>query len=97
MVKNTQYEMMILLREEFTETELKTWAFKYAKKLQNLKASEIAVISRGKRELAYTINNSKRGNYIQINFGSLTNAIDIFSKKLKFDENVLRFAVLNKN
>ena len=97
MVKNTQYEMMILLTEEFTETELKTWAFKYAKKLQNLKASEIAVISRGKRELAYTINNSKRGNYIQINFGSLTNAIDIFSKKLKFDENVLRFAVLNKN
>jgi ribosomal protein S6 len=97
MVKNTQYEMMILLREEFTETELKTWAFKYAKKLQNLKASEIAVISRGKRELAYTINNSKRGNYIQINFGSLTNAIDIFSKKLKFDEDVLRFAVLNKN
>lgn len=97
MVQNTQYEMMILLKEEFTETELKAWAFKYAKKLQNLNASEIAVISRGKRELAYTINDSKRGNYIQINFGSFSTAISIFSKKLKFDENVLRFSIINKN
>ena len=37
MAKNTQYEMMILLKEEFNETELKTWAFKYTKKIQNLK------------------------------------------------------------
>jgi ribosomal protein S6 len=97
MAKNTQYEMMILLKEEFNETELKTWAFKYAKKLQNLKASDIAVISRGKQELSYSINDCKRGNFIQINFGSLPKAIEIFSSKLKFDSNVLRFSILNRD
>ena len=89
--------MMILLNEEFNDTELKSWAFKYAKKLQNLNASEIAVISRGKRELAYAINDCKKGNYIQINFASMPKCIDVFSNKLKFDTNVLRFLILNKN
>ena len=56
-----KYEMMILLTEEFNDSELKTWAFNYAKALRKLNASEISVISRGKRDLAYTINNQKRG------------------------------------
>ena len=47
-----RYEVMIILTEEFNESELKTWAFNYAKALQNLSASEISVISRGKRDLA---------------------------------------------
>ena len=89
--------MMILLNEEFNDTELKSWAFKYAKKLQNLNASEIAVISRGKRELAYAINDCKKGNYIQINFASMPKSIEVFSNKLKFDNNVLRFLILNKD
>ena len=54
-----KYEMMIILTEEFNESELKTWAFNYAKALQNLSASEISVISRGKRDLAYLITSQK--------------------------------------
>ena len=91
-----KYEMMILLTEEFNDSELKTWAFNYAKALRKLSASEISVISRGKRDLAYHINNQKKGNFIQINFSSMPKHIDNFSKNLKFDTNVLRFLVLNK-
>jgi ribosomal protein S6 len=91
-----KYEMMILLTEEFNDSELKTWAFNYAKALQNLNASEISVISRGKRDLTYWINNQKKGNFIQINFSSIPNHIDNFSADLKFDPNVLRFLILNK-
>ena len=47
-----KYEMMILLTEEFNDNELKTWAFNYAKTLRKLNASEISVISRGKRDLS---------------------------------------------
>ena len=46
-----KYEMMILLNEEFNDGDLKTWAFNYAKTLRKLSASEISVISRGKREI----------------------------------------------
>nr|UYC31313.1 ribosomal protein S6 [Odontella aurita var. minima] len=91
-----KYEMMILLTEEFNDSELKTWAFNYAKALRKLSASEISVISRGKRDLSYWINNQKKGNFIQINFSSMPKYIDNFSKNLKFDTNVLRFLILNK-
>lgn len=91
------YEMIILLNEEFNDNELKTWAFNYAKALQNLSASDISVISRGKRELAYLIKNQKQGNFIQINFSSLPKSINTFSNDLKFDTNVLRFLILKKN
>ena len=90
-----KYEMMILLNEEFNDSELKTWAFNYAKTLRKLSASEISVISRGKRDLAYKIKNQKRGNFIQINFSSLPQYINDFSSPLKLDTNVLRFLILN--
>jgi ribosomal protein S6 len=96
MSKIIKYEMMILLREEFNDNELKTWAFNYAKTLRKLNASEISVISRGKRDLSYEISNQKRGNFIQINFSSTPKYLDTFSSSLKFDSNVLRFLILNK-
>jgi len=96
MSKTIKYEMMILLTEEFNDNELKTWAFNYAKTLRKLNASEISVISRGKRDLAYAITNQKRGNFIQINFSSIPKHIEKFSSSLKFDSSVLRFLVLNK-
>ena len=91
-----KYEMMILLTEEFNESELKTWAFNYAKALQNLSASEISVISRGKRDLAYWIKNQKKGNFIQINFSSMPKYLKKFIYDLKFDTNILRLLILNK-
>lgn len=96
MLGTIQYEMMILLTEEFNDSELKTWAFNYANILQNLNASEISVISRGKRDLAYSIENQKKGNFIQINFSSMPKHIKNFSADLNFDSNVLRFIILNK-
>jgi small subunit ribosomal protein S6 len=90
------YEIMILLTEEFNDSELKTWAFNYAKALRKPSASEISVISRGKRDLAYEINSQKKGNFIQINFSSIPKYVSDYTKDLKFDSNVLRFLVLNK-
>jgi ribosomal protein S6 len=91
-----KYEMIILLSEEFNDSELKTWAFNYAKSLQNLSASDISVVSRGKRDLAYLIKNRKQGNFIQINFSSLPKYLNSFATDLKFDSNVLRFLIFKK-
>ena len=86
--------MMILLNEEFNDSELKTWAFKYAKELQNLGGSEISVISRGKRNLAYSINEQTKGNFIEMTFSMLPNNLEQFHKILDFDDNVLRSLIL---
>lgn len=91
-----KYEIMILLSEEFNDSELKTWVFNYAKTLRKFSVCDISVISRGKHNLAYPIDNKLKGNYIQLNFSSMPKYIKNFSKILKMDSNVLRFLVFNK-
>ena len=92
-----KYEIMILLTEEFNNSELKTWVFKKKKNLRKFNVCDISVISRGKHNLAYPIDNKLKGNYIQLNFSSVPKYIEDFSKILKMDSNVLRFLVLNKS
>ena len=91
-----KYEIMILLNEEFNDSELKTWVFNYAKNLRKFSVCDISVISRGKHNLAYPIENKMKGNYIQLNFSSMPKYINHFSNSLKMDSNVLRFLVFNK-
>ena len=92
-----KYETMILLTEEFNDSELKTWVFNYAKSLRKFSVCNISVISRGKQNLAYPISDRQRGNYIQLNFSSVPKYINNFKHILKMDSNVLRFLILNKN
>lgn len=87
---------MILLTEEFNDSELKTWVFHYAKSLRKFSVCNISVISRGKHNLAYPIQDKIKGNYIQLNFSSMPKYIINFSKILKMDSNVLRFSVFKK-
>ena len=91
-----KYEIMILLTEEFNDSELKTWVFNYAKNLRKFNVCDISVISRGKHQLAYSVNKKMKGNYIQLNFLSMPKYIIDFSTSLKKNSNVLRFLVLNK-
>nr|YP_004376602.1 ribosomal protein S6 [Fistulifera solaris]YP_010133956.1 ribosomal protein S6 [Fistulifera saprophila]QWM93446.1 ribosomal protein S6 [Fistulifera saprophila]BAK18968.1 ribosomal protein S6 [Fistulifera solaris] len=91
-----KYEIMILLTEEFNDSELKTWVFNYAKNLRKFSVCDISVISRGKHNLAYAIDEKLKGNYIQLNFSSMPKYIEDFSQILKLDSNVLRFLVFKK-
>ena len=87
MLKMIEYEMLILLKENFNDSELKSWAFNYAKTLQQLSAFDISVISRGKRDLAYNIEKQKKGNFIQLNFSGLPSFVDDFSVGLNQSRN----------
>jgi ribosomal protein S6 len=90
------YEIMIILTEEFSDSDLKTWVFNYAKGLRKFNVCDISVISRGKNKLAYSIKGKSKGNYIQLNFSSTPKYINTFLQNLKLDSNVLRSLVLNK-
>ena len=50
-----KYEIMILLTEEFNDSELKTWVFNYAKNLRKFNVCDISVISRGKQRKLYSV------------------------------------------
>jgi ribosomal protein S6 len=96
MLVQRKYEVMILLTEEFNDSELKTWVFNYAKNLRKFNVCDISVISRGKHNLAYSILDKNKGNYIQLNFSSMPKYINNFSNSLKLDSHVLRFLVFKK-
>jgi ribosomal protein S6 len=91
-----KYEIMILLTEEFNDSELKIWVSSYAKNLRKFNVNDISVISRGKHNFAYPINNQGKGNYLQLNFSSMPKYISNFATPLKIDSHVLRFLVFNK-
>lgn len=91
-----KYEIMILLTEEFNDSELKNWVFNYARDLRKFSASDISVISRGKHNLSYSIKNCFRGSYIQLNFSSMPKYVYNFCNILKLDSHVLRFLIFNK-
>ena len=91
-----KYEIMILLTEEFNDSELKSWVFNYAKNLRKFNVCDISVISRGKHKLAYSIKEKLKGNYIQLNFSSMPKYLLTFLDKLNLDPKVLRVLILNK-
>lgn len=94
MSKYKKYEMILILNEELNESELKTWAFKYANQLKGLGAEEICVISRGKRNLAYTIKNENKCNFISIKFLLIPQYLKEFKEIINLDENILRSLIL---
>lgn len=96
MILQRDYEIMILLPEQFNDSELKNWVFNYAKNLRKFNVSDISVISRGKRNLAYSIFKKTKGNYIQLNLSSMPKYINNFSTTLTSDISVLRFVIFNK-
>lgn len=96
MTLQRDYEMMILLTNEFTKNELKSWVLNYARNLRKFNVSNISVISRGKHNLNYSIFGKTKGNYIQFNFSSTPKYITHFLITLKFDSHVLRYLVFNR-
>lgn len=97
MVLMRKYEIMILLTQEFNDSELKTWVFSCAKNLKKFNVCDISVISRGKHNLAYSINNQYKSNYVQLNFSGIPKHISNFSNTLKLDQSVLRFLIFNRS
>lgn len=91
-----KYEIMILLTEEFNNSELKLWVFNFAKGLKKFNVEDVSVISRGKHNLSYPVLSKTKGNYIQLNFSSMPKYLIDFYRVLDLDSHVLRFSVFNK-
>lgn len=91
-----EYELLILLTDEFNTNKLKFWIFTYAKNLRKFSVNRISVISRGRHKLAYLIDYKSQGIYIQFNFLSAPKYIIKLLELLKTDKNILRFLIFKK-
>jgi|TARA_B100000768_G_C11081217_1_gene290879 ribosomal protein S6 len=89
------YESMVILSPNCTEAELKIIAFGYAQQLKKLGASEITLVSRGRRDFAYPTKNVKIGYFVEMYFNSSPQILPIYETKLKLDKNVIRSLITN--
>nr|YP_009675035.1 ribosomal protein S6 [Rhizochromulina marina]QDH81886.1 ribosomal protein S6 [Rhizochromulina marina] len=94
--RNT-YKSMVILGPNCSDSELKSIASSYARELKGLGATAISIVSRGQRDLAYMIQNSSFGYYIEMCFESSPQILPTYEARLKLDKNVLRYLVLNIN
>ena len=91
-----QYEILIILSEEFNDDELKSWSFKCAKKLRRFNASDISVISRGRHRFNYDIKENYKGSYIQLNFTCMPKYAEAFKNGIEIDPKVVRCMIIKR-
>ena len=81
---------LIVIIDPFPRTLDLIFTKKKFKELKKLGASEISVVSRGRRDFAYKTKNSKTGYFVEMYFNSSPQILPIYENKLKLDKNVLR-------
>lgn len=91
-----KYEALVLLAQEFTEDELKTWSFNFAKNLKIQNASEVSILSCGKKNLSYPIKKQGSANFIQIQFSIVPKFVNNVLKTLKKSDQILRIFILKE-
>jgi ribosomal protein S6 len=92
----SRYESLLIFSSDYTPIQLKFLALYYAKTLRNWGATKIHIRYRGKRSLAYSIKNSKIGDYIEIRFNIIPANLENYVALLKLDDNILRSFIRKK-
>jgi ribosomal protein S6 len=93
----SRYESLLIFSSDYSPKQLRFLAYYYAKTLREWGASKIHVRYRGKRNLAYNINGSKIGDYIEIRFNLLPAALELYQSLIKLDDQILRSFIKKKN
>ena len=96
MPKLIKYQVTFLLMEFFNDYLLHTWSSDYGRFLQSIGASKISIISKGKTDLAYHIDNQETGFYVQIKFSSTPKVIGAVKQKIDADPQMMRALITAK-
>ncbi len=88
------YETMYILRPDLGEEQTDQIINKYQSMLQEQGAQDIQTQHRGKRRLAYEINDYREGVYIQMNYEAPGAAIAIMERDMRLTEDIIRYLTL---
>ena len=89
------YETMIITRPDLSEEAMAQFIDGNKALLQEGGATNLEVLNRGKRRLAYEIARCKEGVYLQLNYDADPGARTAMEKALRLNESILRFATFN--
>ncbi|MGB3513801.1 MAG: 30S ribosomal protein S6 [Microcoleaceae cyanobacterium] len=90
------YETMYILRPDLNEEQTEQAITKYKELLQEQGASDLEIQHRGKRRLAYEIDNHREGIYIQMNYQGPPTQIAILERAMRLNEEVIRYLTIKQ-
>ena len=85
------YESLYIVHPEVVGDELTTLVDKFQKILGDIGAEIVKLDNWGVRKLAYPIKKVERGSYIQVLFSAAPEVVAEYERRLRLDEQVLRF------
>ena len=88
------YEMMYILRPDLSEEQVGESVDKYNDFLTARGASDIAVLNRGKKRLAYPVKKFLDGIYIQLNYQADGAQVAPLERTMRISEDVILYLTL---
>jgi len=95
-MKKMMYETMYILRPDIMDEVVDAEIARYQEILQEQGANILETQHRGKRRLAYEIQNHREGIYIQMNYQGPGHVVAPMERAMRLSENVIRYLTLNK-
>ncbi len=90
------YELTLILDADLSSEDQKKLSEKIKKIIEDAKGKVEKTNDWGKKELAYPIKKKKMGSYFLWEIKADSQQIDKIDKKLKIEEEVLRYLILRK-
>jgi small subunit ribosomal protein S6 len=95
-MKQLMYETMYILRPDITEEVVDAEIAKYQGILQDQGANILETQHRGKRRLAYEIQNHREGIYIQMNYQGPGHVVALMERAMRLSDYVIRYLTLKQ-
>jgi small subunit ribosomal protein S6 len=89
------YETMYILRPDLGEELTEKAIDKYQSLLREQGATDLETQHRGKRRLAYEIENCREGVYIQMNYHAPGTAIAPMERAMRLSDEVIRYMTIH--
>ncbi|MEM8602658.1 MAG: 30S ribosomal protein S6 [Cyanobacteria bacterium P01_H01_bin.121] len=96
-MKDFVYETMYILRPDLGEEQIETAINRYQSLLTEQGADILETQHRGKRRLAYLIQNFREGIYIQMNYRAPGQAIAVMERAMRLSEEVIRYLTIKQD
>ncbi|KKJ01144.1 30S ribosomal protein S6 [Prochlorothrix hollandica] len=96
-MKDFVYETMYILRPDINDDQVNQAIVKYQKILKDNDIEMLETQHRGKRRLAYPINNHREGIYVQMNYRGPGAAIALMERAMRISEDVIRYLTVKQD
>jgi small subunit ribosomal protein S6 len=92
-----RYETVFIARPDLPDDVIDELIERWGKIITDMKGIVVAVEKWGKRKLAYPISKERKGYYILVDFVGDSAVVTELEKKMKFDDNVLKYLSTKKS